>query len=129
LKAPFPHFHPRFTTLLQEGQGLNENIQSIFSALKPLCTHIASGAKPDVKVLVTGPFTNTCCLIVSELAPGLPKQNITGLSRLEYNRSVHCLSSKTDSPCESVRNITLWGEVGKTGWPDASYCTIKGRVA
>jgi len=78
---------------------------------------------------MVGDNSNTNCLVLSECAPDLPRRNITGLSRLEYNRGVSQLATKTGQPCNTICNLCVWGKVGKTELPDARTCTIAGTPA
>ena len=52
-------------------------------------------ASPDVKCVVVANPANTNTLILSHYAPNVKKENITCLTRLDHNRAVSQLVSKT----------------------------------
>jgi malate/lactate dehydrogenase len=52
-------------------------------------------AHPDVKCVVVANPANTNTLILSHYAPTVKKENITCLSRLDHNRALSQIASKT----------------------------------
>jgi len=112
-----------------EGEELKSKIEANASIMRDIASSMAANSKATVKLLVAGENSNTNCLVASECAPRIPRANITGLSRLEYNRGVSQLAGKTGEACNTVCNLCVWGKVGKTELPDARTCTIAGRPA
>jgi len=78
---------------------------------------------------VVGPGVNTDCQIVSAFAPNVARWNITGLSRLEYNRGVGALANRANVSVDTVHNLAVWGSMGKVEVLDTSNCTIEGNPA
>lgn len=54
-----------------------------------------SVAKPDVRCVVVANPANTNAYILSHFAPTVKKENITCLSRLDHNRAIGQIISKT----------------------------------
>lgn len=54
-----------------------------------------SVAKPDVRCVVVANPANTNAYILSHFAPSVKKENITCLSRLDHNRAIGQIISKT----------------------------------
>jgi malate dehydrogenase len=54
-----------------------------------------SVAKPNVRCLVVANPANTNAAILSHFAPAVIKENITCLSRLDHNRAIGQIISKT----------------------------------
>ena len=52
-------------------------------------------ASPDVKCVVVANPANTNTLILSHFAPTVKKENVTCLTRLDHNRALSQLMSKT----------------------------------
>lgn len=52
-------------------------------------------ANPDVKCLVVANPANTNTLILSHYAPTVKKENITCLTRLDHNRAIAQIATKT----------------------------------
>ncbi|REK12816.1 MAG: malate dehydrogenase [Actinobacteria bacterium] len=90
---------------------------------------IASSAKPDVKVLVVGNPANTNCLIASANASGMASENFTAMTRLDHNRAISQLASKTAKPVSSIKRMTIWGNHSATQYPDLFHCEVDGENA
>ena len=62
---------------------------------KPQGEAINAGAADDVKVLVVGNPANTNALIAMSAAPDVPRERFTAMTRLDHNRAIAQLASKT----------------------------------
>ncbi len=94
-----------------QGKSLNEN------------------ASRDVKVLVVGNPANTNSLIAQQNAPDLNPANFTAMTRLDHNRSLAQLASKTGSHVNQIKHMTIWGNHSATQYPDISQVTVGDREA
>ena len=86
-------------------------------------------ASRNVKVLVVGNPANTNAYIAMKSAPGLPRENFTAMLRLDHNRALSQLASKTDKPVESIEKLIVWGNHSPTMYPDYRFATIAGAPA
>ncbi len=94
-----------------QGQALNENAAS------------------DIKVLVVGNPANTNCLIAQRNAPDIPRERFTSMMRLDHNRAIAQLASKTQTPVREITNMTVWGNHSTTQYPDITHATVSSRNA
>lgn len=72
---------------------------------------------------------NTNALIASHYAPSIPKTSFTALTRLDQNRALSQLSTKTGVSVEEIQNVTIWGNHSATMFPDTFHATISGQPA
>jgi len=86
-------------------------------------------AKKDIKVLVVGNPANTNALITMANAPSIKHGNITAMTRLDHNRALSQLASKTGKHSTDVKKLTIWGNHSSTQYPDISQATISGESA
>jgi malate/lactate dehydrogenase len=86
-----------------------------------------SFAKPDVKCLVVANPANTNAYILSHFAPTVRKENITCLSRLDHNRAIGQIISKTGCNSEDIEGIYVFGNHSLTQYPSINNITIKGK--
>ena len=86
-------------------------------------------ASRDVKVLVVGNPANTNAYIAMKSAPGLPRENFTAMLRLDHNRALSQLASKTGKPVDSIEKLIVWGNHSPTMYPDYRFATIGGAPA
>jgi malate dehydrogenase len=86
-------------------------------------------AADDVHVLVVGNPANTNCLIAMNNAPDVPDERFTAMTRLDHNRAVAQVASKTGVAVSSVRRMTIWGNHSATQYPDLYHCEIDGKPA
>jgi malate dehydrogenase len=86
-------------------------------------------ASRDVKVLVVGNPANTNAYIAMKSAPGLARENFTAMLRLDHNRALSQLATKTGKPVESIEKMIVWGNHSPTMYPDYRFATIGGRSA
>jgi len=86
-------------------------------------------AKKDIKVLVVGNPANTNALITMANAPSIKHGNITAMTRLDHNRALSQLASKTGKHSTDVKKLTIWGNHSSTQYPDISQATISDESA
>jgi len=109
-----------------ERKDLLEANAAIFSVQgKALNDH----ANRDIRVLVVGNPANTNALITQSNAPDIPPQNFTAMTRLDHNRAMAQLASKTDSHVTDIRCMTIWGNHSATQYPDIHHASVNGRAA
>ncbi len=86
-------------------------------------------ASPDVKVLVVGNPCNTNAYIAktAALKHGRVKaENFTAMLRLDHNRALSQLSTRTKRPVDSFKKLTVWGNHSPTMVPDFRFATSNG---
>ena len=86
-------------------------------------------ADSDIKVLVVGNPANTNALIAQQNAPELNPKNFTAMMRLDHNRALAQLATKTNSHVSQIRRMTIWGNHSATQYPDIEHATINERAA
>jgi len=96
---------------------------------KPQGQAINAGAADDVRVLVVGNPANTNALIARSHAPDVPADRFTAMTRLDHNRAVSQLATKTGVPVSDVARLTIWGNHSATQYPDVFHATVAGRPA
>ena len=90
---------------------------------------INDNASKDVKVLVVGNPANTNALIACNNAPDLNPYQFTSMMRLDHNRAISQLASKTGAAVTSIKQMVVWGNHSLTQYPDISHCTVDGKNA
>ena len=83
-------------------------------------------AKRDVKVLVVGNPANTNAYIAMKSAPDLPRKNFTAMLRLDHNRALSQIASKTGKPVAAIEKLCVWGNHSPTMYADYRFATIGG---
>ena len=83
-------------------------------------------ASRNVKVLVVGNPANTNAWIAMKSAPDLPRKNFTAMLRLDHNRALSQLASKTGKAVADIEKMTVWGNHSPTMYPDYRFATIAG---
>jgi malate dehydrogenase len=86
-------------------------------------------ASRKVKVLVVGNPANTNAYIAMKSAPSLPRENFTAMLRLDHNRALSQLASKTGKAVDSIEKMIVWGNHSPTMYPDYRFATIGGAPA
>ena len=86
-------------------------------------------AARDVKVLVVGNPANTNALIAMNSAPDLPRANFTAMLRLDHNRALSQLSTRTGKAVSEIEKMIVWGNHSPTMYPDIRFATIGGQKA
>lgn len=86
-------------------------------------------ANRDVKVLVVGNPANTNALIAMKNAPDLRPEQFTAMTRLDHNRAISQLASKTQSRVSDIKKVIIWGNHSATQVPDISQATVGTQAA
>lgn len=86
-------------------------------------------ASRDIKVLIVGNPANTNALIASSNAPDIDTANFTAMTRLDHNRAIAQLASKTNNHVNDVKCMTIWGNHSATQYPDLSHASVAGKSA
>ena len=85
-------------------------------------------ASPEVRVLVVGNPANTNAWIAMKSAPDLPAKNFTAMLRLDHNRALSQLATKTGKPVGAIEKLIVWGNHSPTMYPDYRFATIDGAA-
>jgi len=83
----------------------------------------------DVKVLVVGNPANTNAMIARANAPDLNPRNFTAMTRLDHNRALSQLATKTGKHSNDIDNLIIWGNHSSTQYPDLHHTTVDGKPA
>ncbi len=75
-------------------------------------------ASRNVKVLVVGNPANTNAYIAMNNRTGLTRENFTAMLRLDHNRALSQLASKTGKPVDWIEKMMMWGNHSPTMYPD-----------
>lgn len=86
-------------------------------------------ANRDIRVLVVGNPANTNALIASSNAPDVNPRNFTAMTRLDHNRAMAQLASRTNCHVNDIRRVTIWGNHSATQYPDIHHATVGGEPA
>jgi len=86
-------------------------------------------AKRSVKVLVVGNPANTNAYIAMKSAPDLPRTCFSAMLRLDHNRALSQLATKTGKPVDSIKKLIVWGNHSPTMYPDYRFASIAGQPA
>ena len=92
---------------------------------KPQGEAINAGAADDVKVLVVGNPANTNALIAMSAAPDVPRERFTAMTRLDHNRAIAQLASKTGAAVSDITNMTVWGNHSPSMFPDLFNAKVR----
>jgi malate dehydrogenase len=84
-------------------------------------------ASRNVKVLVVGNPANTNGYIAMKSAPSLPKKNFTAMLRLDHNRALSQLASKSGKPVGGIEKLIVWGNHSPTMYADYRFATADGQ--
>ena len=86
-------------------------------------------ASRDVRVLVVGNPANTNAYIAMKSAPSLPAKNFTAMLRLDHNRAVSQLATRTGKSVNDIDSMIIWGNHSPTMYPDLRFCKVAGQAA
>jgi len=86
-------------------------------------------ASRNVKVLVVGNPANTNAYIAMKSATSLPAKNFTAMLRLDHNRAVSQLATRTGKSVNDIEKMIVWGNHSPTMYPDLRFCTVAGQAA
>lgn len=75
-------------------------------------------AKTETRVIVVGNPANTNALICAKNAPRIPARNFSALTRLDQNRAVSQIATKSGLPVTAINNLCIWGNHSSTQFPD-----------
>jgi malate dehydrogenase len=84
-------------------------------------------ASRNVKVLVVGNPANTNAYIAMKSAPDLPAKNFTAMLRLDHNRALSQLASKTGKAVADIEKMAVWGNHSPTMYADYRFATVDGK--
>ena len=97
---------------------------AIFTAQGKALNAVASR---NVKVLVVGNPANTNAYIAMKSAPDLPAKNFTAMLRLDHNRALSQLASKTGKAVAAIEKMAVWGNHSPTMYADYRFATVNGE--
>ncbi|MEO8161182.1 MAG: malate dehydrogenase [Arenimonas sp.] len=83
-------------------------------------------ANRQVKVLVVGNPANTNAYIAMKSAPDLNPRNFTAMLRLDHNRALSQLATKTGKPVGDINKLVVWGNHSPTMYPDYRFANTGG---
>ncbi|MFT5481536.1 MAG: malate dehydrogenase [Halieaceae bacterium] len=109
-----------------ERKDLLEANAAIFSAQGKAINKVASR---DIKVLVVGNPANTNSLIAQRNAPDINPRQFTAMTRLDHNRSLTQLATKTGKRVTDIQHMTIWGNHSATQFPDLYHAQVSGQPA
>jgi len=104
---------------------LIENAQ-IFSAQGKA---INENADQNIKVLVVGNPANTNALIAAANAPDVDSRSFSAMMRLDHNRAIAQLATKTSSHNSTIQKVAIWGNHSTTQYPDITNASIGSQKA
>jgi malate dehydrogenase len=90
---------------------------------------LSDNAADDVRILVVGNPANTNSLIAMNNAPNIPNERFTAMTRLDHNRALAQLASKTGTTVNDITKMTIWGNHSATQYPDLFHTEVKGQIA
>lgn len=90
---------------------------------------INDNASKNVKVLVVGNPANTNALIACNNAPDLDPSQFTSMMRLDHNRAISQLATKTGAKVTDINKMVVWGNHSLSQFPDIGHCTVNGKDA
>ena len=88
---------------------------------------IDENARQDVKVVVVGNPCNTNCLIAAAQTKRTDPRNYTAMTRLDQNRAMAQLATRTGCSIDDVQDLVVWGNHSSTMFPNWFDATIGGR--
>ena len=86
-------------------------------------------AADDVRIGVTGNPANTNALIAMRNAPDIPAARFSALTRLDHNRAISQLATKTGASVTDITKMSIWGNHSATQYPDLFHAEVSGRNA
>ncbi|MFL6024903.1 MAG: malate dehydrogenase [Marmoricola sp.] len=110
---------------MERGDLLSAN-GAIFTAQGKALNSVAAS---DVRIGVTGNPANTNALIALKNAPDIPSERFSALTRLDHNRAISQLATKTGAAVTDIKKVTIWGNHSATQYPDLFHAEIGGRGA
>jgi len=86
-------------------------------------------ANRNVKVIVVGNPANTNALITMKNAPDINPANITAMMRLDHNRALAQLATRTGVSVTDIRKLCIWGNHSTTQFPDIHHAIVGDKPA
>lgn len=90
---------------------------------------LSDNAAADVRILVVGNPANTNSLIAMNNAPNIPNERFTAMTRLDHNRAMAQLATKTGTTVNEITKMTIWGNHSATQYPDLFHAEVNGKNA
>ena len=90
---------------------------------------LSDNAAADVRILVVGNPANTNSLIAMNNAPNIPNERFTAMTRLDHNRAMAQLATKTGTTVNEIAKMTIWGNHSATQYPDLFHAEVNGKNA
>lgn len=112
-----------------KGMERSDLLEANGGIFKPQGQALNEHAASDVRVLVVGNPANTNCLIASSHAPDIPRERFTAMMRLDHNRAIAQIASRTGAQVSEVTNMTIWGNHSASQYPDVFHAKVKGSGA
>jgi len=107
-----------------ERKDLLEANAQIFTAQGKALNDVAN---KNVKVLVVGNPANTNAYIAMKSAPKLNPRNFTAMMRLDHNRALSQLATKTKIAVGDIQKMVVWGNHSPTMYPDYRFADVNGK--
>lgn len=111
----------------KEGMERSELMQRNKNIFQEQGTVLNEVGKATTKCLVVANPANTNALVLAENAPNIPRKNFTALTRLDHNRAISQIATRTGKASETVKNIIIWGNHSSTQYPDVNHGTVDGQ--
>tara|TARA_B110001454_G_scaffold219179_1_gene250836 strand:- start:126874 stop:127863 length:990 start_codon:yes stop_codon:yes gene_type:complete len=108
-----------------ERKDLLEANAQIFTAQGKALNDVAN---KNVKVLVVGNPANTNAYIAMKSAPKLNPRNFTAMMRLDHNRALSQLATKTKTAVGDIQKMVVWGNHSPTMYPDYRFAEVNGKA-
>ena len=90
---------------------------------------LSDNAAADVRILVVGNPANSNSLIAMNNAPNIPNERFTAMTRLDHNRAMAQLATKTGTTVNDITKMTIWGNHSATQYPDLFHAEVNGQNA
>ena len=110
-----------------KGMERSDLLEANGGIFKPQGKALNDHAASDIKVLVVGNPANTNCLIAKSNAPDIPAERFTAMTRLDHNRAIGQIASKTGAAVKDITNMTIWGNHSTTQYPDIFQAKVAGE--
>jgi malate dehydrogenase len=112
-----------------KGMERSDLLEANGGIFKPQGKALNDHAASNVKVLVVGNPANTNALIAQSNAPDIPRERFTAMTRLDHNRAIAQLATKTGAAVKDITNVTIWGNHSATQYPDIFHAKVAGSDA
>ncbi|GBG85346.1 hypothetical protein CBR_g39989 [Chara braunii] len=109
----------------QREKSTEEVIRANVAIFQKLAKALERKADKDVKVVVAAHPANTSAFIMKECAPGIKKENITSLTRVDHNRALAQIAQHVDVPVMDVKNVIVWGGQSVWKYTDVNHGSLK----